>query len=128
MACKSVAKPYIWDPIVAEALTAWVAVDFCKSLQIQQMILEGDSLVVVKALRCKEMNSSRYGQLTDSAKSALNSFQLWQIEHVKRDANKVAHRLAKEALLQPTYHIWRGCAPQFIHDLVILECYTSNNS
>ena len=90
-------------------------------------MLEDNLLEVVKAHRCRERNSNHYGQLIGSTKSALNSFQLWQVEQIKRNANRVAHRLAKEFLLQLTDRILRGCAPQFIHDLII-ECVVSDDS
>ena len=40
----------------------------------------------------------------------------------------VAHGLEKEALLQPTDHIWSDYVPQFIYDHVIHECDVSDES
>ena len=47
--CKIAAKPYIRDPIVAEAMATSVAVD--SIFDIRRCSLE-----VVKALRCEEIN------------------------------------------------------------------------
>jgi hypothetical protein len=42
--------PYINDPAVAESMAAWRVVNMCSELGFQQVIFEGDSLLVVLAL------------------------------------------------------------------------------
>lgn len=37
--------------------------------------------------------------LIDDTKKMLNSFAVWSVNHVKREANKVAHNLAQNSLL-----------------------------
>lgn len=44
-------KPYIFDPIVVEAYAAWKVVEFSIDLGILNIILEGDVLEIVNALR-----------------------------------------------------------------------------
>ena len=47
--------------------------------------------------------------------------QSWQVGHVKRETNRVAHRLAKEAVHLPMEKIWVDCFPDFIRDHVLAE-------
>jgi hypothetical protein len=41
---------------------------------------------------------SIYGYLMNNANILLNSFQLWYVEHVKRNANETAQRLVKTTI------------------------------
>jgi hypothetical protein len=50
------------------------------------------------ALRRDESCWSIYGYLMNNANILLNSFQLWYVEHVKRNANETAQRLAKTTI------------------------------
>lgn len=78
-------------------MAALYAVELCHDLGIYDIILEGDSLVVVKAI--KEASSSWvvFGQIMDNIQLVLQSLRSWNIGHVKREANSVARTLAKEA-------------------------------
>jgi hypothetical protein len=42
--------PHVWDPLIADILTAWRAVDLGRELGYQRIVLEGDSMIIVKAL------------------------------------------------------------------------------
>jgi hypothetical protein len=49
-------------------------------------------------MKKEEKNWCRYGQVIDDARIMLNSLQTWKVNHVRREAYGIAHRLAKEAL------------------------------
>jgi hypothetical protein len=42
---------FIIDPATAKALVAWKMTDLCVRLELDNIILEGDSMEVVQALR-----------------------------------------------------------------------------
>jgi hypothetical protein len=48
-------------------------------------------------MKKEEKNWCRYGQVIDDARIMLNSIQTWKVNYVRREANGIAHRLAKEA-------------------------------
>jgi hypothetical protein len=52
----------------------------------------------------------------------LNSWQLWRVNHVRREANGVTHRLANEAfsLMDEQVHMEEG--PLCILEIEIAEC------
>ena len=100
LACRCSFRPYIFYPTVVEAVAAWMVVDFCRTMEVQHVELEGDSLVVIQALKNEDCNRSRYKQLIEDAKIILKCMQSWQVGH-KREANRVAHRLAMEAVHYP---------------------------
>jgi hypothetical protein len=61
--------PFIFDPTVAEAVATWKLVEFCRDLEIQQVIKEGDTLWQEGG--CWRRSS----QLTKNIKTMLNSFR-----------------------------------------------------
>jgi hypothetical protein len=60
--------------------------------------LEGDALQVVHALRKDGRNWSWYGHIVEDTRDALNCLHKWNVNHVKRTLNGLAHRLAKKGL------------------------------
>ena len=64
--------------------------ELCRDLGLLDVILEGDSLQVVQALRSMSQNWSPYGQIVDDARSVLYT-RSWTVSHVRREANSAAH-------------------------------------
>ena len=64
-----------------------------KELGLQQVIVESDFLLVVQSILAKEVNGET-GHIVQGILSNLDCFSSWQIRHVKRDFNRVAHELA----------------------------------
>jgi hypothetical protein len=56
-------KNGVQDPTVAEAGGALLAAEFCRDLGFLDVILEGDCLTVIKALRDSNLSWSAYGQI-----------------------------------------------------------------
>jgi hypothetical protein len=63
------------------------------------IILEGDLLEVVQHLKRAEVWWGNYGSVIQDSKQCPNNFTEWRVEHISRNANRVAHRLAKLALI-----------------------------
>jgi ribonuclease HI len=87
----------VYDPITDEAMAARRAVEFCHEVGVFDVILEGDSLLVVKVVKDKKPNWLPYGQIIDDIKKDLGSIRQWNIRHVKRAANKAAYELSSFA-------------------------------
>jgi hypothetical protein len=69
-------------------------------------VLEGDALEVVNVLRTNEIWLGRYGHIVQDARDMLRQCQEWQINHVHRQGNSVAHGLAKLALNIQQEMLW----------------------
>ena len=77
-AAKSATVLASFDPTAGEALAALHAAEFCRDLGIFEVILEGDSLMVTRALKEKGENWLRYSQIVEDTKSrVLNSCNLF---------------------------------------------------
>ena len=94
------------EPVIGEAMGAIYAAEFGRDIGVQNVTLEGDSLLVVKALKAATENLSSYGHLIDDTRWLLQRFQTVGVKHVKRNANKAAHGLAREAVKNYGDNIW----------------------
>jgi len=90
--------PHIIDPLIAKTVAVWFAAQFVCDLDIQHMILKGDSLQVISNLKKVGPLGSGSGQLIYDTKLLLSSLVHCGFQHVKRGANKAAHCMAKFAL------------------------------
>jgi ribonuclease HI len=77
---------------------ALVAAEFCRELGLREIILEGDSKLVVEAILLKAPSRSTYGHIVGDILEVLKVFRSWAAGHVKREANAAAHGLPKGAL------------------------------
>jgi hypothetical protein len=57
----------------------------------------------------------------EDTKEVHRSLRNWKIGHVKREANEVAHGLAKEAFWITMDNIWIEETPDYISNIVLLE-------
>ena len=79
-------------PLEVEALVAARAFEFPTELGITHAILEGDSLMLIQALKkngCVDL--SPCGLLLDDVWYSSNFFTQLHYSHVKREDNKIAH-------------------------------------
>ena len=90
-----------YKPDEVEALAALKAVTFAHELGFRNVILEGDSLGLIKALKSIEGSLSPTSLLIDDVKRVAINFERLLYSHVKRNGNRVAHSLAKNALRIP---------------------------
>jgi ribonuclease HI len=109
------------DPTTAEATAALHAVELCRDVGVQNLILEGDSLAVVKAIESRAQINHYYGQIIEDIRVVLSSRRSWSVRHTKREANGAAHGLAKEATRCFSDKIWLEDTPSCISHIVNLE-------
>ena len=95
-----------YKPEEVEALAALKAVTLACDLGFRKAILEGDSLSLIKALKSTEDSLSPIGLLVDDVKRVASSFERLVYSHVKRNGNRVAHSLVKNALCIPNFQVW----------------------
>lgn len=72
------------EPVIAEALAALRAVEFCRNRGMDCIVLEGDSLQVVHALHQPDLIWNIHGQIMGDIQGLLRSFSSYEICHIKR--------------------------------------------
>ncbi|XP_045802642.1 uncharacterized protein LOC123896275 [Trifolium pratense] len=83
--------------IEAEAMAMLEAMKAAIHLHMERISFESDSLIVVKAVHAKHSGSSEFNLLIDNIKNLLVLNPKFELKFVKRQANSVAHLLAKAA-------------------------------
>ena len=114
-------RPYISDPATAEAIAAWMLADLSNKLGFKCIIMEEDSLEIVLSLQREGECRGSYEHFVDDTKYLLNQLEVWNVQHVGRDANTVAHQLAQHAVTLEGERIWTSDFPNFIWSFVISE-------
>ena len=91
------------------------------------MIFERDSLSLIKVLKSIEEDSlSAIGLLVDDVKQVASSFERLVYSYVKRNNNRVAHSLAKNALCIPDLQVWMEDVSSHITSILDLDVILSS--
>jgi hypothetical protein len=83
--------------IEAEALALLEAIQATTHLNLEKVTFECDSQTVVNAVHAQSRGNSEFSIIISSIKSLLNLHSNFEVKFVKRQANSVAHVLAKAA-------------------------------
>ena len=99
----------IWVPLKAieiEAKAVEVGLQFAKDLSIRDFILEGDSLLVINALKELSPPPSFVAAIISSSLLVSQEFRHVVFSHVRRQGNRPVHLLAKYASGIDDFLVW----------------------
>ena len=109
-----------YQPVEVEAMVANKAVEFGSELGLHNAIIEGNSVVVAMALKCKEFGLAPYAHLLNDVSLFFGLYSQLSYSYVKREGNKVAHSLARLALTSQHCTVWMedvpSCTLPFVQD------------
>jgi ribonuclease HI len=94
----------------------------CEIIQrgFTQVIFESDSKVVVDAIHSRNVGVSEFCSIISSIQSLLLLYPNFEVKFVKRQANSVAHTLARAAYSKTSRYIY-DLVPPGIHNILINE-------
>ena len=104
-----------------EALAAVRAFSLAMDLNLPSFIVEGDSKVVISALRKEEESFSSFGHLISSIKFYLPFCNCVSFSHTRRSGNLDAHFLAKHVRLIDNFSVWMEDIPPQIVDVLLAD-------
>ncbi|XP_062010510.1 uncharacterized protein LOC133726892 [Rosa rugosa] len=110
------------EALPGKAACAW-AVEFNQSPNI----FESDCLQLVNSLKSEEEDHSMIGRVVDDILVHLTSIPSSFFQHVYKESNLEAHKLAKLALYSNVFANWKGSIPSTIRSLVASYCNTSSH-
>ena len=113
-------------PFAAEAWAGGQAFIFGKELGLTNIILEGDSRIVVDAVNSAEGSGSLMGHLIEDMKIMLQDFPVWKALAVRRSANNAAHEVARMAVRENIVRTWNCEVPDCIHATILGEISSPN--
>jgi len=71
------------------------AISFALDLGLTSIIVEGDSKVIVKTLKCEDASFATFGHLISSTKFSMDAFNSISFSHTRRLYNSITHNLAR---------------------------------
>ena len=121
--CKQLHAPL--GPIESESKVVEIGMQFAKQLGLLDIIMEGDSLMVSRALNQSSSPLALIDAVIMGISLASLEFHTVYFSHVKRNANSPAHLLAKYAKGIVNQCMWMENCPSFL-ELTILHDVNSN--
>nr|POF17248.1 hypothetical protein CFP56_18364 [Quercus suber] len=116
--CKQIHAPL--RPLEAKLKAVEIGLQFAKQLGVSNFIIEGDSLIVSRALSQSSSVPASIDAVIMGIRSAALDFHNVYFSHVKRNANTPAHLLAKYAKGIVHQCMWMENCPSFL-ELAILH-------
>ncbi|KAK9265651.1 hypothetical protein L1049_027326 [Liquidambar formosana] len=109
-------------PNVVEALGVHFAVQFVRELGLHSVMIEGDNWEVINAINSQETKLTALGLILYDVQDALiGHFGTITFGHIRRDGNKVAHGLARQARNVEGSIIWMEEVPCVVKDQYLYE-------
>ncbi|VVA39380.1 PREDICTED: reverse mRNAase [Prunus dulcis] len=105
----------------AEILATHEGVVLALSLGTTSPIFEGDSVVVVAAVKRAGHDYSNIGNIVEDVKHLQQQFPSSLFQFTPREANGVAHRLARFGLHNVDNFIWFEVPPDLIQDALLCD-------
>ncbi|XP_012849908.1 PREDICTED: uncharacterized protein LOC105969681 [Erythranthe guttata] len=98
----SISCKQYFDSVTAEAMAALKALEFARDHDFRRVALEGDSSIIVAAIRGEDDSYTSYGNLINDIKQLATTFEEFlHIYHILREGNSAAHEIAKLSILYP---------------------------
>ena len=98
--------PRAYGPEEVETLAAARALGFAREIGVDNVVLEGDSSIVMTALRGEDHYLSASGLLVEDVQLLAGSFSKLLYSHTRRDGNKLAHSLVRFAINVCNFLAW----------------------
>ena len=103
--------PLVQSVELAEAMAARWALLFAKELSLFDVEIEGDCSRVLAALNMARSCSTLFGHVIDECKSLGASLRSCKFNHVRREGNRLAHALARRAVISADMDVWVESLP-----------------
>ncbi|XP_042942822.1 uncharacterized protein LOC122277005 [Carya illinoinensis] len=104
--------------VEVEALAILRGLQFCIHLGIHNLVIESDSLLVVKEFNKKGSLKDTFDNVIREAKELMTQFGTCEVQHVNRSCNEVAHSLVKFGLSVQNISLWWGAYPDVISNIL----------
>ena len=104
---------------MVEALAAHRAVLFAKKINVFWVVVEGDSLQVIKGVNTSKLSKASYGHIIDEIRLLLSSLSCCNFVHVQHEGNKLSYALPRRAVVSANIDVWLEDLPHYL-DVVLL--------
>lgn len=112
---------------VGEVMGFFEALSWLQTLNLGSVVIEGDSKIVVDALKSSNTLDSIFGDYVNACKVILYNSPLFSVHFVRRDDNSLAHEFAQVSRLYGPVHCWFD-PPPFVDGHPCFPCSCNNMS
>jgi len=119
--------PHLVDAQMAEAYALKEGLMLAQHIGGNRLIVQSDCMEVVEVMKNGGFTGNSAAAIYDECVTVWGGgFQEISIQHLNREANQVAHELARQAMIRNTNCIWDDDPPSFIvqllaNDVTILD-------
>ena len=114
---KKIQAPF--GAVKAKAKAVEFGLQFAREMVIQEFILEGDSLVLINALKEISPPPSSIATIVYGSLSTSHDFRQVEFSHVHWQGNRPAHLLAKYVLGIDDFSVWIEESPCFLEQTLL---------
>ena len=104
-----------------EILAVECGILLAQDMGLAQTIIETDALSVIQSIAASEFDGDM-GHLYLGIIGLLKSFKSWDLKHLKRDYNRVAHELAQSSKRNEASQCWKGVCLPMVQHLIQRDC------
>ncbi|XP_074346406.1 uncharacterized protein LOC141685188 [Apium graveolens] len=104
----------------AEATGVQEVLQWVCGLGVSQVVVESDSLVVVNVLRKNSQYVSEVGSIFECCRAVLRQRCDLKVQHVRRQANRVAHSIDKLPCMSGTMN-WFSTPPPCVLEMIVSD-------
>ncbi|XP_024195872.1 uncharacterized protein LOC112199038 [Rosa chinensis] len=109
------------SPFHTEVMAMLESMRLAETLHYKNVIFESDCLLLIQALANDEPDISTLGLLLGEVRDLLRNNLEFKVCYTPREANVVAHKLAKHACQALESQVWFVVAPEFIRDALLSD-------
>ena len=109
--------PLVQSMELVKAMAARGALLFAKELSLFDVEIEGDCSRVLAALNMARSCSTLFGYVIDECKSLGASLCSCKFSHVRREGNRLAHALARRAVISADTDVWVESLPSDLNSI-----------
>nr|POF04761.1 putative ribonuclease h protein [Quercus suber] len=95
---------------MVEVLVARRALWFAKELGFHSLIVKGDLEIIINSINGDNMAHSEFGHILQDIKFLYSFFNCISFQHIRRQGNGLAHKLARRAIPNP-FEVWMEFNP-----------------
>ncbi|KAL0012535.1 hypothetical protein SO802_007643 [Lithocarpus litseifolius] len=126
MATLSAMGPFVQDSEEAEIVACRKALEFAIDACFTDLVIEGDTVNVVRAIDSNCMDSSRLGTVIEDIHCLVSGLRWSTVSCVKRSANTIAHCLAQFAKNVSEELVWIEDCPQSAKEALLTTSMSSS--
>ena len=110
---------HVIDAPMAEAYALKEGLLLAQHIGSNRLVIQADCMEVVETMKEGGFSANSVAAIYNECSTVWSGFQENSIEHCSRDANRVAHELARRAMHTKINCIWDDEPPSFILEFVL---------